>query len=781
MMKLPSSIAIGLVALAPAWLPTAKAVDAEQRKFFETRIRPALVEHCYECHSTGAKKVGAKLFLDSPKGMLEGGESGPPVVPGEAERSLLIHALRHQDDLEMPPDEPLPQAVIDDFAKWIAMGAPDPRSDNPAKAASAKADSEDKYAAGDLWSFDPIGNPQPPKVANAEWPRDAIDRFVLAGLEEQKLHPTDDAGPSTLIRRLYFDLTGLPPARSEVEKFVTAYETLGQAAVEKLVDDLLASPHFGERWGRHWLDVARFAESNGNDGLSRNATFPHAWRYRDYVVDALNRDIPYDQFLTEQIAGDLMAKNAGSDEERDRLLTATGFLAIGSKPAKAMNTNFEMDVVADQIDVVCSGVIGLSVACARCHDHKFDPIPTRDYYALAGMFTSTEALWGIAANVSLTAPATQLHVLKTPAKVERPEQLNERIKEIESRSSKNNAAVKKDFAYPAGTPLAMGVRDRKAPTDCKINLKGDAKKLGEPVPRGFLTAYNANCMSEVTIDPKQSGRLQLAEWLTMADHPQTARVMANRVWLHLFGRGIVGTPDDFGVYGERPTHPELLDHLATRLVEDCDWSIKKMIRSIVLSRTYQLDSQADAALVETDPENVFYARHLRRRLDAESLRDAILTASAQLDREPADGSVIRHFDVLVNHAGNLHEPSNHRSIYLCQLRNSPPPELAAFDLPAALKVTGKRDETVLPTQSLFLLNSEFVAEQSRHFAASLKATEENVDERIAEAWKRALNREPDGTETAAARYLLETLEPKSRAWPALCQSLLVGNEFRYVD
>ena len=528
-MKPLSAIAFSLVAVLPPWIAAANAIDAEQRKFFENRIRPALVEHCYECHSMGAKKVGGKLYLDSPKGMLEGGESGPPVVPGEADQSLLMHALRHLDDLEMPPDKPLPQAVIDDFSKWIAMGAPDPRTDDPAKLASAKArvEADDRYAEGDLWSFEPIRDSQPPKVKNADWSRDPIDQFVLAGLEEKKLQPTADAGPRTLVRRLYFDLIGLPPPRSEVEEFVAAFEAEGQKAVEVLVDGLLASPHFGERWGRHWLDVARFAESNGNDGLSRNATFPHAWRYRDYVIDALNRDLPYDRFLTEQIAGDLLAENADSDEERDRLLTATGFLAIGSKPAKAMNTNFDMDVVADQIDVICSGVIGLSVACARCHDHKFDPIPTRDYYALAGMFTSTETLWGIAANVSLTAPPTQLHVLKTPAKVERPAELDERIAAIESRSSKNNTPVKKEFTYPAGTPLAMGVRERKEPADCKINLKGDAKKLGEAVPRGFLTAYDADCMSEVRIDPGQSGRLQLAEWLTMADHPQTARVMAN--------------------------------------------------------------------------------------------------------------------------------------------------------------------------------------------------------------------------------------------------------------
>ncbi len=773
-----TAIAACLGVASPFWLSAADLVDAEQRKFFETRIRPALVEHCYECHSAGAKKVGAKLFLDSPSGMLDGGESGPSVIPGDAERSLIVHALRHENDLEMPPDKPLPQAVIDDITKWIAMGAPDPRTAD-ATATTAKASNEKFYTDGELWSFEPIQNPTPPSVTGRSWPRDPIDQFVLAGVEKQKLSPTADAEPRVLIRRLHFDLTGLPPTADAVDTFVAAYRATGQVAVTTLVDELLASPHFGERWGRHWLDVARYAESNGNDGLSRNATFPHAWRYRDYVIDAFNRDLPYDRFLTEQIAGDLLAENATSPAERDRLLTATGFLAIGSKPAKAMNTNFEMDVVADQIDAVCTGVIGLSVACARCHDHKFDPIPTRDYYALAGLFTSTETLWGVAANVSLTAPPTELHVLKTAQAAQPPEGLDQRIDEIESRSSKNDTPLKKEFTYPPGTPLAMGVRDRQQPADCNINQKGDAKKLGDSVPRGFLTAYSADLNAGISIDPKQSGRLQLAQWLTSGEHPHTARVMANRIWLHLFGQAIVGTPDDFGVYGERPTHPELLDHLASRFSGDCQWSMKKMIRAIVLSRTYQLASQGDETTLAADPENRWLSRHLRRRLDAESLRDAMLSVTGQLDPAPADGSAVRHFDVLVNHAGNLHEASDHRSIYLCQLRNSPPPELAAFDLPAALNVTGKRDQTVLPTQALFLLNSEFATAQANHFAASLNAVD--TDERIEQLWRRALMRSPDDTELASARYLLETLKPREKAWSSLCQSLLATNEFRYID
>ncbi|MFT6577362.1 MAG: hypothetical protein ACJA16_005578, partial [Akkermansiaceae bacterium] len=504
----------------------------------------------------------------------------------------------------------------------------------------------------------------------------------------------------------------------------------------------------------------------------------NAWRYRDYVIDAFNRDTPYDQFLSEQIAGDLLEVN--SDAERDRNLVATGFLALGAKPATAMNTNFAMDVVADQIDVIGSGILGLSVACARCHDHKFDPIPTRDYYAMAGLFTSSETLWGIAANEKLTAPPTPLHVLKTPPKVTAPPEALKLMEETEALEMRNYARPKEEFTYAPGTPVAMGVRDRKAPANCKINLKGDAKKLGEAVPRGFLTAYESKALREIAIPPKQSGRRQLAAWLVHPHHPQTARVMVNRIWAHLFGKGLVGTPDDFGVYGEKPTHPELLDSLATSFVTEHHWSVKAMIRSIVLSRTYQLDSRAAAGPLQSDPDNLWLARHLRRRMDAETLRDSILKTSGNLNPEPAEGSPIRHLELLVNRAPDLHQPSTHRSVYLCMLRNSPPKELAAFDLPDSLKVTGKRDQTMLPTQSLFLLNSTFVTAQAEVFAKSLDA-QSAIEARIQSVWKRTLKRAPTPVELSDARILVDTMQPRPQAWPALCQALLATNEFRYVD
>ena len=401
-----AAVSMGLLATpASGELPTGK----KDLQFFERRIRPVLVNHCYECHSADSKKVGGNLYLDHAEGLLQGGESGPAIVPGRPDESLLIRAIRKtDDDLVMPPEDKdsLPPTALHDLVEWVKRGAPDPRT-SPGENTPPK-DKSDETA---LWSFQPVSNPSPPRTRNPNWPLDDIDRFILSRLESLDFQPSPDATPSTLIRRLYFDLIGLAPTYSEVNSFLEACRKDKKSAVTNLIDRLLASPHFGERWGRHWLDVARYGESNGNDGLGRNPTFPHAWRYRDYVIQSLNDDTPYDIFLRQQIAGDLLP--ASSTKDRHRNLTATGFLAIGHKPAAAMNGNFAMDVVDDQINTVTTATMGLSVSCARCHDHKHDPISTRDYYALAGIFKSTETLWGKAANEGLTAPATPLHDLRT--------------------------------------------------------------------------------------------------------------------------------------------------------------------------------------------------------------------------------------------------------------------------------------------------------------------------------------------------------------------------------
>jgi hypothetical protein len=625
-----------------------------------------------------------------------------------------------------------------------------------------------------------------PEVLDAAWVRDPLDRFVLSRIEAAGMTPSSDAGPRTLVRRIFFDLVGLPPARDEVESFVDDFRRRGQGAVAELVDRLLAAPQFGEHWGRYWLDVARYGESNGNDGLGRNPTFPHAWRYRDYVIAAFNQDLPFDRFVTEQIAGDLLP--ADSPAERDRNLVATGFLALCAKPAKAMNANFEMDIVADQLDLVGRGLLGLSIGCARCHDHKFDPIPTRDYYALAGLMVSTETLWGTAANEPLTAPSTDLHVLQAAPQVPLPPGFVETVLVLDSNTGQPKPPPKSK--WPPGTPLAMGVRDRARPTDAKIHIKGEGAKLGETVPRGFLSAVGlvrpaaAEQARDLEIAAGESGRLQLARWITDPGHPLTARVLVNRLWQQMFGDGIVRTPDDFGIYGERPSNPQLLDHLAARFVAE-GWSVKRLLRAIALSHTYQLSAEADAKSLAADPQNLLFARHNRRRLTAEALRDAMLQASGQLDRTPGERSLVAHRDILVNRAGNLHEPNSRRSVYLCYLRSSPPPELAAFDLPEFTTVAGRRETSTVPGQALHLFNSPFVVNQAAHFAYLVQESTADSFGRIVAAWHRAYSRDPDDEELQAAlKFVRETeaeLNSADRAWSSLCQALLASNEFRYVD
>ena len=811
MIRLTHTVACASVALITlCWHSLGQAAPpAKEAAFFESKIRPALVKYCFECHAADSKEIGGKLLLDSREGLLKGGETGPAVVARRPDKSLLIQAIRY-DGIEMPPKEKLPEAVVNDFVTWIKNGAFDPRRPKE-KNVAKKPDSDAANKNEDdekLWSVKPVLTPAIPETKDTQWPRDAIDHFVLAKIEAAGLAPQRDASPRTLIRRLYYDLIGLPPTGEQVESFVSQWgnekerreaepRTLAfpGGALERvshtelvtaLVDRLLASPQFGERWGRMWLDVARYGESNGNDGLGRNPSFPHAWRYRDYVINAFNEDLPFDRFLIEQIAGDLLPTE--SDAQRDRYLIATGFLALGSKPAKAMNANFDMDIVADQIDVIGRGVMGLSVACARCHDHKFDPVPTRDYYALAGFFTSTETLWGTAANEGLTAPATDLHVLKATANVPPPKGWGETVLVLDSNTGKPRQPPKSKWAI--GTPLAMGVRDRDKPADTKINVKGEASKLGEPVPRGFLSACDFT--HDIKVDAAKSGRLQLAQWLTYPDHPLTSRVIVNRLWQQLFGEGLVRTPDDFGVYGERPTHPELLDHLARRFMQG-GWSIKHLVRALVLSRTYQLSSDVDSKLQQADGENLLQARHNRRRLEAEALRDSMLQVSGQLDENAGDGSLIRHRDILVNLAGNLHQPSQQRSVYLCYLRSAPPPELAAFDLPDFTSVTGKRDVSTVTSQALHLFNSPFVIEQAESFARLVITETADPHGRAKIAWRRAFLREPTQKELEQAIELVRTTaaefgsegttdeDKELKAWSSLCQALLVTNEFRYVD
>ena len=698
-------------------------LTADQINFFEKNIRPVLVSKCYDCHSAKSEKVKGGLLLDTRDGLLKGGDSGHGVVQGNLEESLLIKAIRYDDkDTQMPPQKKggkLSDEAIANFEQWVRMGAPDPRT------GEAKSVAElDKEKARQFWSFQPPRKAPPPVLVDAAWPRSDIDRFILAALEQKNLRPVADTEPRALLRRVYFDLTGMPPSFDEAQAFLAecAKGTDAQhAAFEGVVDKLLDSPRYGERWGRHWLDVARYAESTGKES---NNLFPTAWRYRDYVIDSFNEDKPYDEFIREQIAGDLIGSS--SSAEYNEHLTATAFLAIGTKNIVEKNRlTFKLDLIDEQIDTATRAVLGLTVSCARCHDHKYDPVTMRDYYALAGIFRSTEVFYGTKGKKNKALNASTLLPLADESKSisEQPNIVQSPTPKVaDSKPVKNKKQGKKGAAanMTQQSPQqimheVMAVRDGRV-ENCPVYLKGEPDDPGPVVPRGVISLLTSG--SAPSMPSNSSGRYQLAEWLTSKDNPLTARVMANRVWLHLFGQGIVRTADNFGATGERPTHPELLDYLAMRLMEN-GWSVKKLIREIVLSRVYHLGTRSDASNSETDPDNRLLWRANPRRLDAESIRDAMLTASGLMDLQPPGGSMVASVGDAFASAYSktfVDAQFHYRSVYLPIVRDFVPSCLEVFDFAEPSLVVANRDATNVPSQALYLMNNSFVIEQAKALA-----------------------------------------------------------------
>ncbi len=646
----------------PAVLPGEEDWTSEQLAFFEARIRPVLVKECFSCHSERTGKARGGLRLDTRDQMLLGGESGPAVVPGAPEESLLYRALLH-DGLEMPPRRQLSAGVQADFRRWIEEGAADPRGKSAARVKATVSDKDVRTARKTFWAYQAPEAGEVPACDDASWPRTDVDRFVLARLESFGLEPSVDASPEVLLRRLSTDLLGLPPTLDETRAFVAAHQEDPEAAIAAAVDRMLASESFGERWGRHWLDVARFAESTGS---AVNVTFPQAWRYRDWVIDAFNQDLPYDRFVREQLAGDLLP--AKSDEERQRLLIATGFLALGTKNLNEMDgRQFDANLVDEQVDVTTRAFLATSVACARCHDHKFDAIQQRDYYALAGIFQSTETYWGHPGRQINPQVKQESDLIPLPLSDASPfdpsytpselRALEEEIRDlrftlrsnrrrgagVEGRDVRDvirlgqlqdrRAAVDDD-----GQPLSfcMGARDAAAPQDAALLVRGEIDLPTDTVPRGVPAVL---AKRPLRIGKDASGRLELAEWIASEDNPVTARVLVNRVWQHLLGRGIVATTEDFGATGQAPSHPELLDHLAVRFMDD-GWSVKRLIREIACSRVYRMESFFDEDAHEVDPDNALLWRAHPRRLDAESMRDAMLAVSGELELGRVRGSEV---------------------------------------------------------------------------------------------------------------------------------------------
>ena len=765
-------------------------------EFFEKKVRPLLADNCYNCHSANTNSKGG-LRVDDRNGLIHGGNTGPAVVPGKPDESLLLQAVRHLDGApKMPPKKKLTDDQLADLARWIEDGAAWPEVNVPV--ALGKPDAKYEKLRKEHWAWQPLDEAQVPEVKDATWPLDDIDRFVLTRLEAKGLRPVGDANPRDLIRRVTFDLTGLPPTPEEVAAFLADSST---GAFEKVVDRLLGSPAFGERWGRHWLDVARFAESSGG---SRNLPLPHAWRYRDYVINALNADKPYDQFIREQIAGDLLPSN--SPEEREEHIIATGFLAVGVKDVnQRFKVRFVMDNVDEQIDAVTRSFLATTASCARCHDHKFDPIPTTDYYALAGIFRSTDLCAGLRNKMGgggLDYYDTEMLIpLGEQAKAD-PE-LERKVAE----AKKAYEAARKEFQAIQGTPeglakgpnglpkqrpfrlkmiakqaelaaltdpalkgkVALGVRDSKAVADTEIRIRGEAEKLGPVVPRGFLSVLQVP--DQPRVNPAQSGRLELAEWLASEKNPLTPRVMANRVWQHLFDRGLVKSVDNFGVTGDVPSHPELLDHLARRFVAQ-GWSVKKLVRAIVLTRAYRLGSDTSEANLAVDPANRLVWRHAPRRLDAEEIRDATLAASGKLDRARPEASPAKDLRVveLPNNgpiARGLAEKarsSTHRSLYLPLLRGLAPTMLEVFDFAEQGMVTGHRDSTTVATQALYLLNDPFVRRRSLDLAERVLARADLDDAgRVDLAYRLTLGRSPSPEEIDRTRGYLADFESAAAA------------------
>jgi hypothetical protein len=774
LLLLPGLPAAAQKAAVPAPGGVSKALDGRAVEFFEKKIRPVLAERCYQCHSAQAKKHKGGLELDTRAGLLKGGASGPAVIPGQVGESLLLKALRHGGDLKMPPDGKLPGAVVADFEAWVRMGAPDPRDGAAARPAAIDWDK-----ARQFWAFQPPRKHPPPTVRDARWPKKLSDVFILAELEKRGLQPVRPATRRELIRRATFDLTGLPPTPEAVEAFL---QDASPDAFARVVDRLLASPHYGERWARHWLDVARYAD---DQALAFTTPSPHAHRYRDWVSRAFNADMPYDRFLRLQLAGDLLPETPTDYFDR---LAGLGFQGLGAKYHKgSVAAQVMADELDDRIDTLTRGLLGLTVACARCHDHKYDPIPARDYYSLAAAYHG--AAW---TDLPLMAPegVARFKAWQQATK-QKQAQLAQWLKKHGQKAGKPNApdkdvrgrlsepdrkhydALRADLeqhqrAAPPAPVMVHGVSG--GGKAMPVYLRGSVERPGAIAPPGFLRILRDD---DVPAARKQFTRLDLADAIASARNPLTARVLVNRVWHHHFGRGIVGTPSNFGKLGDRPTHPELLDTLAVRFVES-GWSLKWLHCEILLSAAYQLGSDGDPQNAAKDPDNHYLWRMTPRRLDVEAWRDALLAVSGRLDRTVGGPSLA------LGDAKNVR-----RTVYAKVSRHVPSTLLTLFDFPDANVSSARRAVTTVPQQQLFVLNSDFMIDSARALAARLARAAPGDPERIALAFRLAYGRPPTAAETALGLEFLRSAAPRPddrlTPWEQYAQALLATNEFTWVE
>lgn len=897
-------------------------------EFFESKIRPALIENCYQCHSAEHKIKGG-LSLDYREGWLAGGDSGPVIIPGDPDASLFIEAIRyHNRDLQMPPKNALPTDVVAALEEWVRRGAPDPREADASTAWSSTAMSIEE--GRQFWSFRPLAQPDIPRRNDGAESGNPIDAFVLRSLDDAGLTPAPPADRRTLIRRVTQSLTGLPPTPEEIEAFL-ADES--ESAYGKLIDRLLSSPAYGERWGRHWLDVARYADSNG---LDENLGFGQAWRYRDYVVSSFNEDKPYDRFIVEQLAGDLVP---GADRETR---TATGFLALGAKVlAEPDREKLEMDIIDEQLDTMGKAFLAMTFGCVRCHDHKFDPVKHADYYSLAAIFKSTRSLadtrtgaikhWfehsfateseaeeiakadkilaekkkaassfkskeivrlrgearslagtylEAAALISPSTPLTEVEKVAEPlglhprilhhcrlhldyhrddpffgkwhemiesgqtesiaehfgaifdeteaafaeARKENPKikKLSDPRLEMARAALYDNAGflavptveafafdettlaeyyrlLEEARAYETTAPddtAAMGVSEGEIISGMPVHIRGSYRNPGEMVSREFPQVMRTSLVRPI-FPENESGRLQLAQWIADTRHPLTARVMVNRIWGWHFGQALVPSTENFGVLGDRPSHPELLDWLSRYFMEN-GWSIKKLNRLILQSDTYRMSSvhPRHADFANVDPENRLLWRGNLRRLSAEQVRDSILAVTGRLDRRMGGKTLpLRNRQFVFNHTSEDHTKydSLRRALYLPVIRNHLYPLFEQFNYPDPTMPTGSRNTTTIAPQALVVMNYELVMNSARHFAEALLSPTESDRTRIEMAYESALGRLPTEAEFNGALGFIESLslegltnasevdsDTRMEAWSLFCQSLLASNEFFYL-
>ena len=922
------------------------AATPEQIEFFENHVRPVLFERCSACHGEQVQSAGLKLTTAA--GFRKGGESGPVFAESDPSSSRLLSAIRYEGALRMPPTGKLAADEIEALGRWVAWGAPWPGTAAQPGPVAGTADAGWTQEQVGHWAFQPIEDPALPEVAGADWVRTPIDRFILARLEERGLAPAPGADKLTLLRRAKFDLHGLPPTEAEIEQFLADRTP---HAFARLVDRLLASPRYGEKWGRHWLDVARYADSTG---LDDDIKVPYTWRYRDYVIDAFNRDTPFDDFIFEQLAGDTLPPE-GAEGVNRRGVIATGFLAVGTKPLVQQDkVKMKYDVVDEQIDTTAKAFMGLTMGCARCHDHKFDPISAKDYYAMASIFASVKDFENL--DPAMTVSKVHLEPLVRPEVYRRYEDHSERIANakrsiksiadlemfrfiVERRSPQlaaymlaahevshsgtdleavadreqldcetlglwvrylepgddlrlhlqrwheavqaNRGEVAREYqrnfrargldwieklarwrqqidawdgtgefpeapklppgedrffsevalaanasdegaaavdgpfsvsegsldsvlpqaarervdelrarlerleeSAPAKPELAYAVRESESVAQ-RVFLRGNHLNPGDPVPKRFPEILAGDNQAPVA---RGSGRPELARWLASPDHPLTSRVIANRLWHWHFGQGLVRTPNNFGLMGERPTHPELLDYLARRLMAS-GWSLKALHRSIMLSSAYRMQSGISTDAWAKDPSNRLWSRFNRRRLAVEELRDSLLAVDGSLDLAMG-GALTESLDSYGFKNAYLHpDETVRRTVYLPIYRNRLPSLLTLFNFADPSASIAARAKTSIAPQGLYFMNSDFVRERARAMAGHLLRPDAGRDsDRVAMAFRIALGRSPEPQEVSETlQYIAaypsagDAAAGRGKRWQSLCRLLLASNEFNYVN